>query len=1161
MTLKFKEYKQLDLPQINKEVLLRWEEDDTFHKSIHTREGNPTFVFYEGPPSANGMPGIHHVMARTIKDLFCRYKTMKGFRVYRKAGWDTHGLPVELGVEKTLGITKDDIGKTISVHDFNKTCRSEVMKYTREWEELTRRMGYWVNMDDPYVTYESRYIETLWWLLRRLYDKGLLYKGYTIQPYSPAAGTGLSSHELNQPGCYRDVKDTTAVAQFRVVRDEKSEFLFDESGTDVFFLAWTTTPWTLPSNTALCVGPAITYVRVKTYNPYSGEQVVVILAKELLGSFFNEENSNLDFESYEPGSRRIPFRMTGEFPGKQLAGIAYEQLIDWVKPRGNAFLVITGDFVTTGDGTGIVHMAPTFGADDDRVARQNGIVPLLVTDREGKTQPLVDRKGRFYPVENMDEGFVAGFVSRESYLPFAGRYVKNEYDETTGEETPPVDVDIALMLKQKNRVFRIEKYIHSYPHCWRTDKPVLYYPLDSWFIRTTAMKEKMIELNNTINWKPKSTGTGRFGNWLENLVDWNLSRSRFWGTPLPIWRTEDGTEEKCIGSVGELISEIEISIRSGFMEKNPYGEFCPGDYSKENYEKIDLHKPYVDEIVLVSGSGRKMFREPDLIDVWFDSGAMPYAQWHFPFVKKLPDPGKPGELKSEEILPFPADFIAEGVDQTRGWFFTLHAISTMISESVSYRNIISNGLILDKNGNKMSKRLGNAVDPFDTIEEYGADPLRWYLITNSQPWDNLKFDIAGVDEVRRKFFGTLFNTYSFFALYANIDHFRYKEPPVPVGERPELDRWILSLLNSLIAEVTDGYENYEPTRAGRAISDFVVENLSNWFVRLSRKRYWGGEYDQNKISAYQTLYTCLSVVARLMAPIAPFYADLLYTDLNSVTGLDSRQSVHLAGFPEPDPTLIDKDLEEKMDIAQKASSMVLALRRKEKIKVRQPLAKIMVPVLNDHFREQFEAVKSVILTEVNVKEVEFLNDASGIIMKKIKPNFKVLGPKHGKLMKEISLKLAEFSQDEIAELEKNGRIWLTVGNNQVILMAEDVEITTEDIPGWLVAAEDKLTIALDIHITPELRMEGIAREFINKIQNIRKESGFEVTDRIRLKILRNSQLDEALIMHADYIRSQTLAGSLDLVRDMDRSQAKPVEIDTGVETWISVEKFIVPVNS
>ncbi|MFZ5431922.1 MAG: isoleucine--tRNA ligase [Bacteroidota bacterium] len=1143
MSVKFQEYKQLDLSQINREIRKRWEEDDTFHKSIYTREGHSRFIFYEGPPSANGMPGIHHVMARAIKDIFCRYKTMKGYRVYRKAGWDTHGLPIELGVEKTLNISKEDIGVKISVEDYNKACRVEVMKYTREWEELTRQMGYWVNMDDPYITYDSRYIETLWWLLKRIYEKGLLYKGYTIQPYSPAAGTGLSSHELNQPGCYRDVKDTTVVAQFRAVRDGSSEFLFNDTDTDLFFLAWTTTPWTLPSNTALCVGPNITYVKVRTYNPYSGIPVTLILAKDLLHTYFDPKNEGLDMDGYSAGDKKIPYHILGEYTGNQLAGVRYEQLIGWVNPKGEAFRVITGDFVTTGDGTGIVHIAPTFGADDDRVARQNGIAPLIVVDREGKIQPLVDKKGRFYRMEDLDEDFASEYVIAENYRNFAGKYVKNEYDESLSAQEGTTDVDIAVMLKLENKAFKIEKYVHSYPHCWRTDKPVLYYPMDSWFVRTTAVKEKMIELNNTINWKPKSTGTGRFGNWLENLVDWNLSRSRFWGTPLPIWRTEDGTEEKCIGSAEELIHEINASVAAGFMDKNPFEGFEPGVHTKENYEKIDFHKPYVDQIILVSPTGRKMYREPDLIDVWFDSGAMPYAQWHYPFERK-------------DDLPFPADFIAEGVDQTRGWFFTLHAIATMIDESVSFKNIISNGLVLDKNGNKMSKRLGNAVDPFDTIEKYGSDPLRWYMITNSQPWDNLKFDIDGVEEVRRKFFGTLYNTYSFFALYANVDNFRYSEDEVPVSERPELDRWIISLLNTLVKEVADSYENYEPTRAGRAISEFVSENLSNWFVRLSRKRYWGGEYNQDKISAYQTLYTCLVTVAKLMAPVAPFYADLLFTDLNRVTGRETDQSVHLADFPAFYETLIDSELEEKMAIAQKASSMILALRRKEKIKVRQPLAKILVPVLNPHFREQFEAVQGVITTEVNIKEVEFLSDTTGIIHKKIKPNFKTLGPKYGKLMKEISTAIGSFTQTDIAELEREGTYTVQAGGSQVSITSEDVEIITEDIPGWLVATEGNLTIALDINITPELKQEGIAREFINKIQNIRKESGFEVTDRINLKIMKHDQLNEAVGNYAAYISAQTLAASLELVDGLDKTQAKSVEIDTDVETLISVEKFV-----
>ncbi len=1144
MSNKFQEYKQLDLSQINKDVLERWENDDTFHKSISTREGHPTFVFYEGPPSANGMPGIHHVMARAIKDIFCRYKTMQGFRVHRKAGWDTHGLPVELSVEKALGITKDDIGKKITVEEYSQACKKEVMKYTREWEELTRKMGYWVNMDDPYITYDNRYIESVWWLLKQIYQKGLLYKGYTIQPYSPAAGTGLSSHELNQPGCYRDVKDTTAIAQFKAVRNERSEFLFDGLDTDLHFLAWTTTPWTLPSNTALCVGPNIRYVKVRSFNPYTGVPVTLILAKDLFPVYFPAKNAELALEDYKPGDKNIPYKVLAEYTGEQLKGVQYEQLIDWVKPEGKAFEVITGDFVTIEDGTGIVHIAPTFGADDDRVAKQHGISPLIVKDTDGKMQALVDRKGRFYPTIDLDPEFVEKYVNTESYHEFAGRPVKNEYDDKLEEDASTVDVDIAVMLKQENKAFKVEKHVHSYPHCWRTDKPVLYYPLDSWFIKSTAVKDKMVELNKTINWKPVSTGTGRFGNWLENLVDWNLSRSRFWGTPLPIWRTEDASEEICIGSVEELMSEIQKSVEAGFMTENPFDGFEVGDNSLENYEKIDLHKSHVDPIVLVSPSGQKMYRESDLIDVWFDSGAMPYAQRHYPF-----------EWKENFKSVFPADFIAEGVDQTRGWFFTLHAIATMIDESVAFKNIISNGLVLDKNGMKMSKRLGNAVDPFETIENYGSDPLRWYMITNAQPWDNLKFDIAGVEEVKRKFFGTLYNTYSFFSLYANVDGFKYAEDEIPVAQRPEIDRWIVSLLNSLVKEVGESYESYEPTRAGRAISEFVTENLSNWFVRLSRKRYWGGEYSQDKISAYQTLYTCLTTVAKLMAPIAPFYADLLFSDLNKVTGKEADQSVHLLDFPGYDATLIDKDLEEKMDIAQRASSMILALRRKEKLKVRQPLAKIMVPVLNPHFKEQFEAVANIILAEVNVKEVEFLTDTAGVIKKKIKPNFKTLGPKYGKIMKQIAAAVNQFDQATISTIESNGEYELVVGDEKVMLALEDVEIQTEDIPGWTVATEGQMTIALDINVTEELRQEGIAREFINKIQNLRKESNFEVTDRINLSIEKNEAFEEALKNHREYICSQTLADSLALVDKADQALAKEVEIDKDVMAKIEIERL------
>ena len=1154
MSNKFQEYKQLDLSQINREILKRWEADNTFHKSIFIREGRQTFVFYEGPPSANGMPGIHHVMARTIKDIFCRYKTMKCFRVHRKAGWDTHGLPVELSVEKSLNITKEDIGKKISVEEYNRACFKEVMKYTREWEELTRIMGYWVNMDDPYVTCDNRYIESVWWLLKHIYKKGLLYKGYTIQPYSPAAGTGLSSHELNQPGCYRDVKDTTAIAQFKVIRNEKSEFLFNGVDTDLFFLAWTTTPWTLPSNTALCVGPTIKYVKVRTFNPYTEIPVTLILAKELLNVHFNAKNAELAIEEYKSGDKNIPFKILAEYSGNDLKGVQYEQLIEWVKPKGKAFEVITGDFVTTEDGTGIVHIAPTFGADDDRVAKQNGVSPLIVDDNEGKPNALVDKKGRFFILENMSEDFIKEYVNIENYKPFAGRYVKNAYDEMLTENDSTVDIDIAVMLKQENKAFKIEKHVHTYPHCWRTDKPVLYYPLDSWFVKTTALKDKMVELNNTINWKPQSTGTGRFGNWLENLVDWNLSRSRFWGTPLPIWRTEDGSEETCIGSTEELMAEIKKAMKAGFMTENPYEGFEVGNNSKENYNKIDLHKPYIDKVVLVSPTGQKMFREPDLIDVWFDSGAMPYAQHHYPFENH-----EKYNLTSDKGV-FPADFIAEGVDQTRGWFFTLHAIATLTDESVAFRNIISNGLVLDKNGNKMSKRMGNAVDPFQTIEEYGSDPLRWYMITNSQPWDNLKFDIAGVEEVKRKFFGTLYNTYSFFTLYANVDNFNYNETEIPMEKRPELDRWIISLLNSLVKETGESYETYEPTRAGRAISDFVTENLSNWFVRLSRKRFWGGEYSEDKISAYQTLYTCLVTVAKLMAPISPFYADLLYSDLNKVTGKEPDQSVHLVDFPLFDEKLIDKDLEEKMEIAQRASSMILALRRKEKLKVRQPLAKIMVPVLNKHFRKQFAAVENIILTEVNVKEVEYIEDTGGIISKKIKPNFKTLGPKYGILMKEIAGAINKFSQTDISAFENLGTFEILAGSEKIALSLEDVEIHTEDIPGWIVASEGGLTIALDIHVTEELKQEGIAREFINKIQNIRKENNFEVTDRINLMILKHKEYNDALLTFKNYICTQTLATGLTLVEKLDNPDAKEVEINKDVNALILVEKMKNPLR-
>jgi len=1142
MSGKFKEYKDFNLSKINKDILKYWEQDDTFHKSISTREGRPTFVFYEGPPSANGQPGIHHVMARTIKDVFCRYKTQQNFLVKRKAGWDTHGLPVELGVEKLLGITKEDIGKSVTVAEYNAACRKEVMKYTDMWEDLTHKMGYWVNMDDPYITFDNRYIETLWWLLKQLYTKNLLYKGYTIQPYSPAAGTGLSSHELNQPGCYREVKDTTCIAQFKVVKNKKSDALFDGDNTDLYFLAWTTTPWTLPSNTALAVGAKIKYVKVRTFNPYTGKPVTVILAKDLFRTYFPVKNEELKLEDYSEGDKKIPFKLLAEYRGTELEGAEYEQLFPWVKPMGDAFRVITGDFVTTEDGTGIVHIAPTFGADDDRVAKQSGIVPLLLIDREQKRQPMVDRRGRFYQLKELSPDFVREYIDTDKYNEFAGRFVKNDYDENLEDSDSTLDIDLAVFLKKENKAFRVEKHEHSYPHCWRTDKPVLYYPLDSWFIRTTEMRDRLIDLNKTINWKPQSTGTGRFGNWLENLVDWNLSRSRYWGTPLPIWRTEDGAEEKCIGSVEELMEEIKKAVDAGVMEKNPFEGFKPGNFSKENYEKIDLHRPYVDDIYLVSSKGEKMVRESDLIDVWFDSGAMPFAQMHYPF-------------ENEGIFDqvFPADFIAEGVDQTRGWFFTLHAIAAMNKNSVAFKNIISNGLVLDAKGNKMSKRLGNAVDPFETIEKYGSDPLRWYMITNSQPWDNLKFDINGVEEVRRKFFGTLYNTYSFFALYANVDGFTYKEEEMVPEQRPELDRWILSLLNSLVEEVTGAYESYEPTRAGRAISEFVTENLSNWYVRLSRKRFWGGDYKADKISAYQTLYTCLGTIAKLAAPIAPFFAEQLFRDLNEVTGKETDTSVHLTMFPKADGGLVDKSLEERMGIAQKVSSMILGLRRKEKIKVRQPLAKIMIPVLNSGFQEQFEAVKDIILTEVNVKEVEYITDTAGIIKKKIKPNFKVLGPKYGKIMKQIAGAVNQMSQDDITLFESEGRFKINAANEEVVLTVEDVEILSEDIPGWLVASEGGITVALDINLTKELKQEGIAREFINRIQNLRKEKDFEVTDKIELRIGKHDAINEAILNFGDYISNQTLAKNIELVGGLSESNAKLVEIDKGVETYIQVE--------
>ena len=1122
MGKKFAEYSQFDLSKVNAEVLKKWDENQVFAKSMTEREGCPSFVFYEGPPSANGMPGIHHVMARSIKDIFCRYKTMKGFLVKRKAGWDTHGLPVELGVEKAMGITKEDIGKTISVADYNAACRKDVMKFTKEWEDLTHKMGYWVDMTDPYITYDNRYIETLWWLLKQLYTKGYLYKGYTIQPYSPAAGTGLSSHELNQPGCYRDVKDVTCVAQFKM-KNPKPEMA--EWGTP-YFLAWTTTPWTLPSNTALCVGPKIDYVAVQSYNGYTGEKITVVLAKALLYTHFNKKAEDIALEDYKPGDKLIPFKIVGEYKGPELVGMEYEQLIPWVNPGEGAFRVISGDYVTTEDGTGIVHIAPTFGADDAQVAKAAGVPPLQLINKKGELRPMVDLTGKFYKLDELDENFVKERVNVDLYKEYAGRFVKNAYDPNLTDQDESLDVSLCMMMKANNQAFKIEKHVHNYPHCWRTDKPVLYYPLDSWFIRSTACKDRMIELNKTINWKPESTGTGRFGKWLENLNDWNLSRSRYWGTPLPIWRTEDNSEEICIGSVEELYNEIEKSVAAGFMKSNPYKDkgFVPGEYNGENYDKIDLHRPYVDDIILVSKDGKPMKREADLIDVWFDSGAMPYAQIHYPFENKE-------LLDSHQV--YPADFIAEGVDQTRGWFFTLHAIASMVFDTISYKAVISNGLVLDKNGNKMSKRLGNGVDPFSTIEKYGSDPLRWYMITNSSPWDNLKFDVDGIEEVRRKFFGTLYNTYSFFSLYANVDGFEYKEADVPMAERPEIDRWILSVLNTLVKEVDTCYSEYEPTKAGRLISDFVNDNLSKWYVRLNRKRFWGGEFTQDKLSAYQTLYTCLETVAKLMSPIAPFYADKLYMDLVTATGRDNVVSVHLAKFPEYKEDMIDKELEVRMQMAQDVTSMVLALRRKVNIKVRQPLQCIMIPVVDEEQRAHIEAVKALIMSEVNVKDIKFVDGAAGVLVKKVKCDFKKMGPKFGKQMKAVAAAVAEMSQEAIAELEKNGSYTLQLDGTDVLVEATDVEIFSEDIPGWLVANEGKLTVALDVTVTEELRREGIARELVNRIQNIRKSSGLEITDKIKITLSKNQQTDDAVNEYKDYICNQVLGTSLTLTDEVE----------------------------
>ena len=1112
---KYKEYKQLDLPAISKEILKKWDDEKTFEASVNDREGKPVFTFYEGPPSANGLPGIHHVMSRAIKDIFCRYKTLKGFQVKRKGGWDTHGLPIELSVEKTLGIRKEEIGKSISIDEYNKACRTEVMKYKDIWDDLTRKMGYWVDLKHPYITFEKNYIETCWWLLKEFYKKGLLYKGYSIQPYSPAAGTGLSSHELNQPGTYKILKDTSAIAQFKL-----KEKLLKENG-DTYFLAWTTTPWTLPSNTALAVGKNITYVAVKTFNAYTGLPINVILAKDLLGKYFPEKNAELKIEDFKQGDKAIPFKVIAEYKGKDFEGLRYEQLLNYTQPTdGDAFKVLIGDFVTTEDGTGIVHLAPSFGADDFRVAKQNGIGSLT----------LVDKRGRFTKeITDFSEEFV-----KEQYLTEEEKEIERK--KQGGEKYLSVDERISIKLKKENKVFKVEKYEHTYPHCWRTDKPILYYPLDSWFIRTTSLKERMVELNKSINWKPEHTGTGRFGNWLENLVDWNLSRSRFWGIPLPIWRTEDGSEEICIGSTEEFSNEIDKSVKSGFMSENPLK-------GKDKSTPFDLHRPYVDDVFLTSPSGKKMKRELDLIDVWFDSGAMPYAQWHYPF-----------ENKEEFLKSFPADFIAEGVDQTRGWFFTLHAIAVMIFDSVAYKNVVSNGLVLDKNGNKMSKRLGNAADPFETIEKYGADATRWYMICNAQPWENLKFNQEGITDVQRKFFGTLYNTYAFFTLYANIDGFTFNEEEIPLSKKHELDRWILSELNSLVLSVDESYADYEPTKAARAISDFVTEHLSNWYVRLSRRRFWKGDYSEDKIAAYQTLYTCLETVAILISPIAPFFSDNLYCDLNLITGKRKATSVHLADFPLYNSTQVDKSLEERMELAQKISSMVLSLRKKVNIRVRQPLNKILLPISGDGFRTIVESVKDLILAEVNVKNIEYITDASNMLIKKIKPNFRVLGKKVGSRMNEAAEGINKMIQSDIQKLELEKSFDIIIQNKPFTLVEEDVEISSEDIPGWQVTNDGKLTVALDITISEGLREEGIAREFINRIQNLRKEMGFEVTDRIDLKVQEHALIHSSLINNKDYICAETLAENLELVDRLDGENAVNVEVDIDIQTLISIKK-------
>lgn len=1118
---KYREYKRLDLPTIAKEELIFWQENDLFNKSIENRNGHPRFIFYEGPPSANGLPGIHHVMSRTIKDLFCRYKTLKGYQVHRKAGWDTHGLPVELAVESKLGINKEDIGKKISIADFNNQCRTEVMKYKDKWEELTQIMGYWVDLDHPYITFDNKYIETLWYLLKQLYQKGLLYKGFTIQPYSPAAGTGLSSHELNQPGCYCLVKDNSVVAQFKVIKNKTSEFLFDGAIGDVYLLAWTTTPWTLPSNTALAVGADIDYVEVATINKYTGIKETVILAKNVLNRWFNPEHENIPFEAFDQAKNIIPYKVIRTIKGDKLANIRYEQLLPYAKPdRGDPFRVIIGDFVSTDEGTGIVHIAPSFGADDFRMDKIYNIGALTLVDKQGK---FTDEMGEF-----------------------AGKFVKPEYyPEYSPEKEKELNVDIEIItkLKRENKAFATEKYEHSYPHCWRTDKPIIYYPLDSWFIRTTAFKDKMIELNKTINWKPEFTGSGRFGNWLENMVDWNLSRSRFWGTPLPIWRTIDKTEEICIGSIEELKNEIDKSIANGFMKENPFKDFINGDSSEVNYSKIDLHRPYVDEIVLVSPSGKPMYREPDVIDVWFDSGSMPYAQLHYPF-----------ENKDNFKNNFPADFIAEGVDQTRGWFYTLHALATMLFDSVAYKNVIANGLVLDKNGSKMSKRLGNVVDPFEVINNYGADALRFYIITNSQPWDSLKFDIEGVNEVVRRFFGTLYNTYSFFALYANIDGFTYSEPEIPINDRLELDKWILSELNTLIKNVEDAYEDYEPTKAGRLIEQFTVNYLSNWYVRLSRRRFWKGEYSQDKISAYQTLYNCLETIAALLSPIAPFYADRLFKDLNSVTNKKSQQSVHLLDFPHYDESLVDKQLEERMEWAQDISSMILSLRKKAKIRVRQPLSKAIIPA-DSYTIKQLELVKSLILHETNVKELEFISLQNDFLVKKAKPNFKLLGPKYGKMMKEISNIIQNWDSAMINEIEKNKKATINTSQGDIEILLDEIEIITEDIPGWLVSHENNFTVALDITINDELRQEGIARDFVNRIQNLRKEKNFDVTDKIKVMFYSDDDfVNKSILENYSYVCNEILAEELKNV-PLDGLEIDTITVEDDITVLVHIEKF------